>query len=243
MLNRNFPFRKPYVKFQEYWTLVRATPDADKPPEIYPCTYLVDWTNQTKHNFEGPVENARLLFEDRCNKWNASATCEAFTAQLCKVLNGIGNPNVTKVICFGLGDLNLKPLDFWRIDNNSLPKDEQEPETIAIEGALTHHAIALTMVDAVRSCVGAGDKEVRLLTQDPGYSNETKRMLRELGFEVIGDYGAGGFAELDDTSIVFSTFTKAPVRQIIADIARPVAIIHNMSPDDTVFNRLGYGSV
>lgn len=240
MLNRNFTFRKPYVKYQEYWSLVRATPDADKPSQIYSCTYLVDWTNQTIPDFEGPVENARLLFEDRCTRWNASATCEAFTSQFRKILDRDGNVKVTKIICFGLGDLNCKPPDWWRIENNSQPKDEQEPETSVIEGALIHHAITLTMADVVRSCAKTRDIRVKLLTQDPGYSDETKHMLREAGFEVVGDYGAGGFAELDDTSIVFSAFTKAPVKQIIADIARPAIIIGNMSPGDGVFNKFRY---
>lgn len=241
MLSRNLTFRKPYVKFQEYWSLVRATPDANKPSEIYSCTYLVDWTNQTIRDFEGPVENARLLFEDRCNRWKRSVTCEAFTSQFCKILNGNGNAKVTKIICFGLGDLNVKPPDWWRIENNSQPKDKQEPETSVLEGALMHHAIALTIADVVRSSAKTEDLRARLLTQDPHYSNETKHMLRETGFEVIGDYGAGGFAELDDMSIVFSPFTKAPVKQIIADIARPAVIVSNMNSNHMIFNQFRYG--
>jgi NADPH:quinone reductase-like Zn-dependent oxidoreductase len=50
-------------------------------------------------------------------------------------------------------------------------------------------------------------------------------MLQEIGFEVVGEQGAGGFAELDNESVVFSPVTKAPFKQIIADLARPVAII------------------
>ncbi|EHK96003.1 hypothetical protein M7I_8316 [Glarea lozoyensis 74030] len=81
------------------------------------------------------------------------------------------------------------------------------------------------MANVIRSCAKQGDEKLRLLTQDPQYSAETKLLLQELGFEVVGDHGAGGFAELDDESVVFSAFAKAPVNQIIADIARPVAII------------------
>jgi hypothetical protein len=109
-----------------------------------------------------------------------------------------------------------------------------------VEGALTHHAIALTIANMVRSCAKAGDAGVRLLTQDPKYSNETKDMLVEIGFEVVGDYGAGGFAELDDESIVFSAFANAPVKQIIADLARPAAIICAASGPAGVFSHLKY---
>lgn len=183
MLNCKFTFRRPYVKFQEYWSLVRATPDADKPPELYSCTYLVDWTNETRREFEGPIENARLLFEDRHNRWNTSATCEAFTSQLRNILDGDGNPKViTKIICFALGDLNSKPPDWWRIQNNDQPEDKQETELSVIEAPMIQHAIALTMADIVRSRAKTSDIRVRLLTQDRGYSNETKHMLQETGF-------------------------------------------------------------
>ncbi|KAI1114001.1 hypothetical protein F5Y14DRAFT_194233 [Nemania sp. NC0429] len=220
------PIWKPYVKFQEYWRLVRSTPDG--PPETYNCTYLVDWSNQTVRNYEGPVENARALFDTSRQRWDASATCDAFTSQFRKLLGGHGEARrVTKIVCFGLGDMNFKPPYWWIIENDSKPEDEREPETSVVEGALIHHAIALTMADMAGACfeareVGVG---VRLLAQDPGYSDETRDMLRKIGFEVVGEHGAGGFAELDDESVVFSAFAAAPVNQIIADLARPVAII------------------
>ncbi|KAK2879968.1 hypothetical protein FQN49_000694 [Arthroderma sp. PD_2] len=229
------PIWKPYVKFREYWNLVRAKPDADQPSEIYSCTYLVDWTNRTKRDYDGPIVNAQSLFEDHKNRWNASATCEAFTSQFRKLLDGVESAKVIKIICFGLGDLNLKPPDWWKIENNSQPKDKQELETSEIEGAFIHHAIALTMANVARSCAEAKGIKVRLLTQDPAYTNETKSMLQETGFEVIGEYGAGGFAELDDTSIVFSPFTNAPVKQIIADLSRPAVIIS--ARGSIVFNK------
>ncbi|KAK2754820.1 hypothetical protein FQN54_006713 [Arachnomyces sp. PD_36] len=233
------PIWRPYVKFREYWNLVRATPDADMPSELYSCTYLIDWTNQTKRDYEGPVDEARLLFEELRNRWNASATCEAFTSQFRKILDGDANKKVTKIVCFGLGDLNFKPPDCWRIENFSKPKDEWLPETSGLERVMIHHAIALTMADVVRSSPNSGGMGVRLLTQDPQYSDETKHMLRDAGFEVLGDHGAGGFAEVDDTSIVFSAYTKAPVREIITDFARPAVIIINKRSSDTVFSTLG----
>lgn len=109
-----------------------------------------------------------------------------------------------------------------------------------VEGALIHHAIALTIADIARSCVETGDTGVRLFTQDPRYSDETKDLLREIGFEVVGQYGAGGFAELDNESIVFSPFASAPVKQIIADLARPTVIICAGVTGAEVFNDFKY---
>ncbi|KGM92144.1 uncharacterized protein PADG_11680 [Paracoccidioides brasiliensis Pb18] len=185
------PIWRPYVKFQEFWHLVQTTPDG--PPEMYSCTYLVEWNNET-------MENGRSLFEKSRNQWNDSATCEAFTSQIRNLLCGNGNAKkMIKIMC-----------------NSSKSTAEQEPETSVIEASLIHHAIALTVADVTRSHAETGDVRVRLLAQDPLYSTEKKDVLRQIGFEVVGDHGAGGFAELDDI---------APVKQIIADLARPAVII------------------
>ena len=192
-------------------------------------------------NYEGPIENAQLLFETSRKRWDASMTCEAFTSQFRKILEGDENAKkVTKIVCFGLGDLNFKPPDWWRIKNNSQPEDKRELETSVIADALVHHAISLTIANVIRSCAKTRDIGLRLLTQDPGYSDETKDMLKGIGFEVIGEYGAGGFAEVDNESVVFSAFTRAPVKQIIADLARPVAIISLGNTDAGVFNQEWY---
>ncbi|KAI1420763.1 hypothetical protein F5Y12DRAFT_92415 [Xylaria sp. FL1777] len=226
------PIWKPYVKFQEYWRLVRAKPDV--PPELYNCTYLVDWVNQTLRNYEGPIKNVKFLFESSQQQWNESASCETLISQFRKLLGRKGNIKVTKIVCFGLGDMNFKPPDWWRIENDSKTEDKREPETSVVKGAFIHHAMALTMADIARSY----DSDVRLLTQDPNYSDETKNLLQEIGFEVAGEYGAGGFAELDHESIVFSAFTAAPVKQIIADLARPAAIICAERTSAGVYNHL-----
>jgi hypothetical protein len=168
-------------------------------------------------------------------------TCEAFTSQFRALLGGDANAKkITRIVCFGLGNLTSKPLDWWRIQNDSRSKDEWESENSVVEAALIQHAIALTMVAVIRSCAEARDMGLRLLTQDPDYSNETKDMLQKMGFEVIGEYGAGGFAELDENSVVFSAFTKAPVKQIITDLTRPAAIICNRSTSARAFNQFRY---
>ncbi|TRX98428.1 hypothetical protein FHL15_000502 [Xylaria flabelliformis] len=151
--------------------------------------------------------------------------------------HGDGKAKVTKVVCFGLGDMNPRPSASWIAENASKPEDEQLPETYMVESSFMHHAIAWTIADIARACASTGNT-VRLLTQDPNYSAERKETLQKVGWEVVREHGAGGFAELDDESIVFSPFTSAPVKQIIADLARPVAIISAESSGG-VFNRFG----
>lgn len=87
---------------------------------------------------------------------------------------------------------------------------------------MIQHSIALTIAEM---CHETGASKVELLTQDPDYTNEAKEMLTEKGFSIVGEFGAGGFAEVDNDSVVFSVFVEAPLKQIIADIARPPLII------------------
>lgn len=95
---------------------------------------------------------------------------------------------------------------------------------------MVQHSIALTLAEFYRN---NGLGEVRLLAQDPDYTEKTEEMLRDSGFSIVGRFGAGGFAEIDDDTVVFSAFVEAPLKQIIADIARPALII-STGPD--VFN-------
>ncbi|KAI2140210.1 hypothetical protein LOZ52_002370 [Ophidiomyces ophidiicola] len=230
------PIWTPVVMFQEYWRLVFSQPNG--PPEAYTCTYLIDWKNTTIRDFDGPFDRIQTLFENFQAKWRSSTVCDAFTSQFCKFLDGNGNPKkITKIICFGLGDLHVKPWHWWSEENNRKPENERRAETIFIEGALIHHAMALTIANVARSYAEDENIGIKLLTQDPAYTNESKIFLRDIGFELVGEYGAGGFAELDDKSIVFSAFASAPIQQIIADLARPVMVIYSKSIKATL-NRL-----
>jgi len=242
LLIYNVFVREPVVKFQEFWHLVRNT-SPDGPPETYHCTYLVDWVNRMVRDYEGPLGTSRLVFESSRERWKASMTCEAFTTQLRKLLlraDGTAK-RVTKIVCFGLGDLNFKPPDFWRIQNDEMPPDQRMLEASIVDAALIHHSMALTIADVVRSCTDPGSHGVRILSQDPNYIDQTKDLLLETGIEVVGASGAGGFAEVDDESVVLSAFAQAPVQQVIADLARPVAIVYAGNTRAHVFN--DYSSV
>ncbi len=55
------------------------------------------------------------------------------------------------------------------------------------------------------------------------YSEADEQVLRKLGITVLEDPRA--FLELDDETVVLSFYPNFPVRQIIADIARPAVMI------------------
>ncbi|KAI0851993.1 hypothetical protein F5Y00DRAFT_274247 [Daldinia vernicosa] len=208
------PIWFPTVKFQEYWRLVKATPDG--PPETYRCSYLVDWENRSARDSRGLIENTAVSLLDRYQLWDRSKTCKSFESLINKVLYG---RKVSKIICFGLGDICLRTPEWWREQTGT---NWQQIEADIMEGRIKQYLAVLAIFIGI--CSSTGDS-VPILTQDPDYAEETKETLRELGFKVVGQFGAGGFAEVDDESIVFTAFAAAPVKQIIADIARPVVII------------------
>lgn len=93
-----------------------------------------------------------------------------------------------------------------------------------VDDSMVQHSIAVTLAEVCRK---DEINHVQFLAQDPDYTEQTKSILERNGFTIIGNFGAGGFAEIDGGSVVFSVFPEAPVKQIIADVARPAVIITN----------------
>ncbi|KFH48287.1 hypothetical protein ACRE_007560 [Hapsidospora chrysogenum ATCC 11550] len=210
---------KPYVKFKEYWRLVKEQPDG--PTETYLCSYLVDWKNRTSRDFRAVIDDPRAIFAEVQLRWRQSSSCALLRRQLGALL---GTKKVTKLICFGLGDMCRQPPEWYMRQTASTPGSVTEN----VRASTLQHSIAMTMAEFCRNKDGAGD--VQLLAQDPDYTPTTEEILRDSGFSIVGRFGAGGFAEIDDETLVFSAFVEAPLKQIIADIARPALII-STGPD------------
>lgn len=81
------------------------------------------------------------------------------------------------------------------------------------------HAFVLTLREWLR----ARQKSICCYAQDPGYKDVDKVVLEEHGIEVIDDPRA--WLEVDERSILFSCAPNVPVKEIVADIARPAVVI------------------
>ncbi|KAB5562827.1 hypothetical protein GE09DRAFT_1219421 [Coniochaeta sp. 2T2.1] len=201
------PIWKPFVVFQDYWKLVLGK-TFDHPGTEY-CSYRIDWKNYLAKDFRGNIEDWQRLFATKQRLWNESITCASFKAELQKVVAAHQRVN----------------------------KPEEESDGASVDRPMMQHAMAMTLADELgRRDGGGGDAVVRLLAQDPQYGDDTKEFLKTRGFQIVGDFGAGGFQEVDDQSIVISCWTAAPIKQIIADLCRPVAII-TLGDDVVVLNR------
>jgi hypothetical protein len=81
------------------------------------------------------------------------------------------------------------------------------------------HALVLTMQEWLQT----QQKTFSCYAQDPGYNCVDKAVLSEHGIEVIDDPRA--WLEVDERSILFSCAPNVPVKEIVADIARPAVVI------------------
>ncbi|KAH7324791.1 hypothetical protein B0I35DRAFT_424977 [Stachybotrys elegans] len=124
-------------------------------------------------------------------------------------------PKITKVVCFGLGCLS-SPMD---------PDEKEVDYKRHMRRRMTQHAAALSVAAKVGELLGVDD--IAVLAQDPAYTDDDRQFLDEIGIQVVGMHGAMGFVHVDDQSIVMSCSPDICVKQVIADIARPAAVIWN----------------
>lgn len=189
----------------------------------------MDWTNQSARDFRSIIKDPYAVFAENRRLWEESSSCDVLVNWLNDHLKA---RKVTKVVCFGLGDICREPPEWFKrqeLQNNAeLTNDELMRDFV--RPGMVQHSIAQTIADVCSKIAG---ERVQLLTQDPDYSAQTEEVLTSCGFSIVGQFGAGGFAEIDDNTVVFSAFVEAPLRQIIADIARPILVI---STDRDTFN-------
>lgn len=192
---------------------MKAQPNG--PIETYLCSYIVEWSNKTARNFRELIAQPMQVFDEKHLLWQNSKTCKHLAALVQDVL---GTNTVKKILCFGLGDFCRSAPEWLKEQHDSW---DENSEVENVMGCMIQHSMALT----IAQLCGNETTPLPLLAQDPGYTKVAEDILTEKGFKIIGTHGAGGFAEIDEDSIIISPFTAAPVKQIIADLARPVLII------------------
>jgi hypothetical protein len=102
--------------------------------------------------------------------------------------------------------------------------------------SMAQHILALTIRDVLATRYTTGAHVIKCYAQDPIYTPVDTRVLSEAGFTVVDDPRA--FLEVDEASVIIAIDPDIPVRQIIADIARPAIMIWNKvapAPDGDVF--------
>lgn len=169
-------------------------------------------------HLDSPLASSHKLqtaWEEARHNWSQSGVC----SELIAILGAQAHiPNATKIVCFGLGNLEGSS-SVHGLDGIS------SCDGLPHRGAMTQHAAALTMATVLGERFGSGPLAV--LAQDPAYTSLEKPLLENAGIKVVDGYGSLAFTHVDANTIVFSCHPNIPVKQIVADIARPAAMIWN----------------
>ncbi|KAK3896879.1 hypothetical protein C8A05DRAFT_39575, partial [Staphylotrichum tortipilum] len=148
-------------------------------------------------------EHARHDFSTGVQAWRETEECMRIKTLLAT------EPlpaSITKIIAFALGDI-------------AQPRSRQAR-------SICQHAMILSVRDALDRRRGPDQPAIRCFAQDPAYNDVDEKVLGEAGITVLGD--PRGFLEVDDATVVISISPNIPVRQIVADIARPAVLMWDM---------------
>ncbi|KAI1473039.1 uncharacterized protein F4812DRAFT_454858 [Daldinia caldariorum] len=153
------------------------------------------------------ASTAMTHMKNEIRDWESNEICRS----LSNTLKAILPSTINKIIAFGLGAIgNL---------------DLSSPFRIYDIQSYREHAYVLTIARALNEIKGANEDEVAIYLQDPTYTTVCREVLTgTFGFNIINGYGARGFAMVDENTLMLGHHPNFPLREIIADIARPAAM-------------------
>ncbi|KAI0010486.1 hypothetical protein F4779DRAFT_639268 [Xylariaceae sp. FL0662B] len=175
---------------------------AEGKQDLFSCVFV------RKHVFQGPNRSevdTRVAFEQTVAAWEASPECATHVAALTASTH-LAQHTVRRVVAFGLGTLSFD-------DGRGVYRSY-----------MREHAAALTVARTLAQINRHRGHEVVLMVQDPAYTSVCKSVLARWGIQVVLGFGARGFALVDDETVVIAHHPNFPVREIVADIARPAAM-------------------
>jgi hypothetical protein len=107
-------------------------------------------------------------------------------------------------------------------------EDDEDRRRDDWERSVTQHVLLLELRNffngrKMKSGGGAEVADVKCSAQDPLYTEVDRKVLEKEGVAVVDD--PEGFLKVDEKTAVVCVYPNVPIRQIIADIARPAVII------------------
>ncbi|KAL6235074.1 hypothetical protein BDW75DRAFT_251094 [Aspergillus navahoensis] len=205
------------------------------------------YTSSPEYGGKVPFEQVQERFKESVRRWEGSQTCADLRVGLGDLVRrGKLTRKVRKIVGFGLGSLSLLEEEFCvgrahaqhaavRTMVNVLKK--QAKAAIEMEGAsrdLTEQdgdrdpmatEVNTDIPAAEEEDEGEKNDEIKCYAQDPAYTEADRSLLRSIGIQPLDD--PKGFLEIDDETLVFSVSPNVPVKQIVADVQWPGAMIWN----------------
>ncbi|CAJ2502076.1 Uu.00g049290.m01.CDS01 [Anthostomella pinea] len=188
-------------------------------------------TRKAKAEGEHTLSHARTHLDAAMAAWDKMPSHRYGADALRLAFSSRGAVRISKIGCFGLGDLVHAVEDRegeYIAPYNVCACRAQHALAFAVRAALVRIYREEQHQDHAGEETEEGEREtaaIRLLFQDPTYTDKCRALLTEKGGEVVGSFGVGGFAEVDEHTLVVSLNPFAPVREIIADVAMPAAML------------------
>lgn len=202
----------PMINYKTYQHLIAANTNPNQYcPRLAYCPLRIHYydrerdttTNQLLHQNRGQTLKAtREAFDAGVKTWENSEDYKKITAAL---MASTIPDKITKVIAFACCTMSGR-------------------EAVH-ERSIRQHALILTIKNVLRSKSLTADGNIRCYAQDPVYMDADRAVLEDKGIHILED--PHGFLEVDDSSAVLSFAPNVPVRQIVADVARPAIMIWN----------------
>ncbi|CAK7202955.1 hypothetical protein SEUCBS139899_005682 [Sporothrix eucalyptigena] len=204
------------------------------------------------------IDELQVSFHRHREEWEASDACqqlrETLFASLAPQLVPRGRATVRKVVAFACSSMTeereggsarhavqhamiltvrdvLEQVQAGTEGDGVSPASESDFETNLEADLTTDETTDETATkEATTNRKTARPITVECFAQDPAYDAADRTVLAMEGISVLED--PYGFLAVDETSVVISVAPSVPVRQIVADIARPAAMIWGRIVDE-----------
>jgi hypothetical protein len=157
-------------------------------------------------------EEADFFFHSYLQEWKTSSAYQQLKSSLIAALNT--TIEINKVVGFSFG---------------SVARNER-----SVRSAF-QHALAVTLREVVSQKYESKLEDIPCYVQDPIYTDIDRLVLEKHGLKIVDD--PDGFLEVDNSSLVVSCSSNAPVRQIVTDLAYPVAMIWDSMRSNDISDR------
>ncbi|KAJ5683141.1 hypothetical protein N7462_006306 [Penicillium macrosclerotiorum] len=142
-------------------------------------------------------------FREKRLVWEESEACQRLKLILA---SEVSSHDINKIVGLACGSL-------------ALPNNEKAAEQTALLCTVREWLKERDQTDGISSYI-----------QDPMNTSVDREVLADIGFEMIDD--PRGWLEIDERSVVLSVAPNVPVKEIIADTARPAVVIWNRVEND-----------
>ena len=229
--------RPTHIHFNTYQELVDPLNRANagyltttiKQPRLpNPITVAVAQDGETKSQQKAEEISARL--EQMANVMDDSDWCK----NLENALSTMDLPrNLRRIVAFGLGTLSAPREEEHHHPCYHTRHGESSGMFLRSQRAALQTALVALIKHVLESrpCVMGFPKgtpaykrpQLAVYLQDPAYTADDVSVLAGCGMEVVE--GNSGFALVDEDTVVVSINPGIPVKQILADIARPAVLL------------------